>query len=53
MDCVLAGTSPKRMTSTGGCIRGAQGPLTQVPHLGMAVLVSLLMLLLVEMPSGN
>ena len=49
----MAGTSPKRMTSTGRCIREAHRPLPQVVRLGTAVTVSLLMILLVEMPSGN
>ena len=42
MDCVLAGTSPKRMTSTGGGVGDTHRPLTPVLLLGMAVLVSLL-----------
>ena len=50
MDCVLAGTSPKRMTSTGRCMREAHRPLLR---LETAVTVSSLMILLVEMPSGN
>ena len=42
MDCVLAGTSLSRMTSTGHGIRDPRGPPSQVLHLGMAAMVSLL-----------
>ena len=42
MDCVLAGTSLSRMTSTGRGIPDPRGPPSQVLHLGMAAMVSLL-----------
>ena len=42
MDCVLAGTSLTRMTSTGRFVRDQRGPTGQVLPLGMAVMVSLL-----------
>ena len=41
MDCVRAGTSLTRMTSTGRVIRDPRGPSTQVLPPGMAVMVSL------------
>ena len=41
-DCVLAGTSLTRMTSTGRFVRDQLGPTGQVLPLGMAVMVSLL-----------
>ena len=41
MDCVLAGTSLRRMTLTGRVIRDPHSPTTQVLPLNTAVVVSL------------
>ena len=66
MDCVLAGTSLTRMTSTGRVVRDKHRPFLQVLPLGTAVTVSSLTILLVvnvfylcvcflfwKFPSGN